>query len=100
MSRLTMSEGEVDAKATIALSRAKLRARSAGDLNGAVLQAGYYAKRRGETMFVYQGNSFMHAVYRVASRPSEYLDPINNTGDTVLSVTPALVVSRHAITPR
>jgi hypothetical protein len=93
--RRTMDAGEIDARATESLQRAKLRARNEGDLTSAILSAAYYAKKLGQTMHVYQGNSFMHAVWRVSFKPGEYLNSINNTGPRMLSVTPDLTVSWH-----
>jgi len=92
-----MDEGSVDARATESLRRAKLRARNHGDLTSAILSAAYYAKKLGKTMYVYPGNSFMHAVWRVSFKPSEYLNVINNTGSKVLSVTPDRTVSWHNV---
>lgn len=95
--RRVMGPGRIDEAATASLARAKLRARNQGDLSSAVLSAGYYAKKLKTTMFVYAGNSFMHTVWRVSQKPSEYLDPINNMGDRVASVTPDLVVAWHDV---
>lgn len=97
--KLQMGPGRLDARATEALQKATLKAKSDGrTLNGAALQAGFYAKKMGKTMVVYEGNSNMHKVFRVSDKPAEYLDPINNMGDRVLSVTPDLQVSWHDIT--
>jgi hypothetical protein len=95
--RIRMAPGRADAKFTGALATAKLKARNRGDFDSAIKSAGHYAKKLNSTMYLYQGNSYGHSVWRVSGKPGEYLDPINNTGNTVLSVTPDLVVSRHAL---
>ncbi len=82
---------------TASLARMTLKARSNGSLQESVVSAGFYAKKMNQTMFVYQGTSFMHLVWRVSSKPGEYLDPINNTGEKMLSVTPDLSVAWHDI---
>ncbi len=73
---------------TRALKSSKLTARNRGEFGSAVLSAGYYAKKLGKTMYIYSGNSFMHRVWRVSDKTSEYLNAINNTGTQVISVTP------------
>jgi hypothetical protein len=96
--RLELGPGIVDEKASASLPRIKLRAKyHPSDLSGAILSAGYYAKKLGHTMYVYEGTSYMHIVYRVSDRPTEYLNPINNSGAMVASVSPDLVVSKHDV---
>lgn len=95
--KLTLESGRVDPKATESLAKMPLRARSNGSLDDTVVQAGFYAKKTGKTLYVYLGNSYMHAVWRASFKPSDYLSPINNTGTKVLSVTPELVVSWHDV---
>lgn len=95
--RLTLGPGVEDREATQILQKAKLRAKSSGSLNDSVLSAAYYAKKSGRPFFGYSGNSFGHAVWRVTDKASDYLDPINNTGGRVYSVTPELVVSWHDV---
>jgi hypothetical protein len=46
-------------------------------------------------MFVYVGNSFMSQVHRVSDQSGQYLNPINNTGDRMVSVSPDLEVKWH-----
>ena len=89
----------LDRQATDGLCRVRrLRARyAAGDLTGAVVSAAYYAKKTGETMFVYEGNSYMHRAYRVSSKASEFLCPVGSPGAAVLSVTPDREVRRHDV---
>ncbi len=78
------------------------------DFASAITSAGFYAKKLYKTMFVYPGNSYGFAIWRVTYKPSEYLNSINNTGDVVFSgagrfwsgrylfsVTPYLTVTRH-----
>jgi|GEM_PF-6857706 len=96
--RRALGPARTDESATASLQRAKLRARSKGDLSSAVVSAGYYAKKLGQTMFAYEGNSFgWYGVWRVSQKPSEYLNPINNTGRRVVSVTPDLIVAWHDV---
>lgn len=98
--RLSMGLAKGDARGTESLRgwKGRFPARSKGDLQGALLQAAHYAKKTGETMFGYAGNSFGSAIWRVSAKSSEYLDPINNTGVKVFSVTPDLELSWHDIT--
>lgn len=98
MSTMTMAEGVVDRSATDGLRGSRLAAKNKGDVQSAVLSAGHYAKKLGETMYVYRGNSYMTTVWRVSSKRSDYLNRINNTGSFLLSVSPSLVVSRHELT--
>jgi len=97
MPRLKLGPGKVDQKATETLRKIKPKARSQGDLNGAVLQAAFYAKKLNDTMWGYSGNSYMVAVWRVSYKPSEYLDPVNNTGGRIFSVSPDLTVTWYEI---
>ena len=96
-SRMGLGPGEVDAKGSASLPQVKLAARNRGDLHSAIVSAGYYAKKRGKTMYVYPGNSYGVGVWRVSSDPSEYLDPINNTGSRVASISPDLTMMWHEI---
>jgi superoxide dismutase, Fe-Mn family len=94
---LKLGPGTVNEGNTKALQKSKLTAKNHGDFGSAILSAGFYAKKTGKTMFVYSGNSFGHGVWRVSEKSSEYLNAINNTGAQVISVTPELVVSYHAV---
>jgi hypothetical protein len=73
--------------------KGQLRAKNHGDLQSSVISAAFYAKRHNETMFGYLGNSYGASVWRVSTRPSEYLDPINNSGRRVFSVSPDMMVT-------
>lgn len=96
--RLRMGPPQQDSRASGALKKAPLKAKSDGrTLNSAVLSAGYYAKKLNKTMYVYEGNSFMHLVFRVSDKEAEVLSPVNNTGERVLSVTPELDVFWHDV---
>lgn len=96
--RLQLGPSKLEAQATRVLqARSKLTAKNRGDLQSAVESAGYHAQKQGKVMFVYPGNSSMHAVWRVSSKPSEYLCPIGNTGNHVYSVSPALEVAAHEV---
>ena len=97
VSSISLGLPTVDPALSMQLSDMKLKARYSGDLSGAIVSAGYYAKKLNATMYVYEGNSYMHKVYRVSSKESEYLSPINNTGGRVISVTSGLAVSYHDI---
>lgn len=96
---LILGPGRVDTSATESLRRMKkLAAKNHGDQESAVISAGYYAKKLNETMYVYPGTSYGSGVWRVSSKRSDYLDPINNNGPgriPTISVTPDLVVSLH-----
>lgn len=97
-SRLRIGPGKIDERATATLRRVPLKAnRGSYDLNGVAISAGFYAKKFNKTMYVYEGNSNMHLVYRVTYKPDEYLNPINNTGESVLSVSPDLTVMQHDV---
>jgi len=93
--RLPLSRGEVDDKATASIRKLKLFAKNRGDFQSAVISAGFHAKKQGVTMYCYPGNSYGHGVWHVSYKAGDYLNPINNTGDRVVSVTPDLVVSWH-----
>lgn len=97
-SRLKMGPGKVEQQVTSVLQKAsKFPAKNKGDRTSAIWSAAHHARKQGKTMFVYQGNSYMHEVWRVSTQASDYLNPINNTGLVVYSVTPDLMVSRHEI---
>lgn len=92
---------KVDAKGTKSLrAMKKLKARSRGDLDSALISAAYYAKSRNETMVVYPSNMYGHGVWRVTAEAnkSEYTDRINNTGaDRMASITPDLEMRWHEL---
>jgi hypothetical protein len=94
---LKMGPADVDSKATQSLRGMKLKARNRGDLQSAIVSAGYYAKKHEATMYVYGGTSYGHGVWRVSMKKSEYLDPINNTQSKMLSVAPDLQVAWHQV---
>jgi hypothetical protein len=96
--RLRMGPGTPEVRATEALPKNKLRAKNDGTLESATISAGYFAQKTGKTMYIYVGNSFGHVVWRVSYKASDYLSPINNTGDRLYSVTPDLKVFRHEVT--
>ena len=90
------SDGVVDRTATASLrGMRKIPTKNTGSLESAVMSAAYYARKLKHPMFVYSGNSFMHQVHRVSDRPNEYLSPVNNTGDQMVSVSPDLEVRWH-----
>jgi hypothetical protein len=98
---LRFKKGAVDQSATASLRRMKkIPARNTGTLQSAATSAAHYARKRGRDMFVYVGNSFMHQVHRVSDKPSEYLSPVNNTGDRILSISPDLTVTWHDLIPQ
>ena len=94
-SGVVFGAGVRDEKATATLRTVKLVAKNRGDLVSAVISAGFYAKKLGETMHVYSGNSYGHLVWRASFKAADYLNPINNTGTRMVSVTPDLVVAWH-----
>jgi UDP-N-acetylglucosamine:LPS N-acetylglucosamine transferase len=61
-----------------------------------LLHAGYYAKKRGVPMYVYLGNSYMHAVWLVTYRRSD-VTSLNNNGPVVFVVAPDLTITRHDV---
>ncbi len=95
MSKLRLGPPSRDEAATRSLGQVKLKARNTGDLESAVIAAGYHARKRNETFYVYKSNSYMHVVWQVSNRPTDFLDPINNIGARLLSVTPQLEVFWH-----
>ncbi len=96
--KLRLGPARVDQKGTTALRGIKkLPATNRGDLNSALMSAGYYATKTGHAMYVYSGNSYGHAVWRVSDKAGEYLNQINNTGDKLAVVTPELEMAWHDI---
>lgn len=75
----------------------KLAAKNDGSLVSAIESAGHYAKRLGKPMFVYAGNSYGHALWRVSDKPGEYLNRINNTGVMVYSIDSDRTISRYDV---
>ena len=97
-SRLKMSHGKYLGSTSDKLKDIKkLRARYQGDLDGALISGAYYAKKFGDIMYVYSGNSYGSSVWRVSQDKSEYLSPINNTGKKMFSVTPECDVYEHEL---
>lgn len=97
-SHLTITKDTVDSSATERLRKIKnLPAKNRGDLNSAVMSAAYYAQKYGKTMYCYAGDSHMNLVWRVSYKKSEYLNPIDNSGRRLLSVSPDLVVTWHEL---
>lgn len=97
MGKLNLGPGRVNQQNTKALQGAKLYAKSNGSFQDSLLSAGFYAKKQGKTMYVFQGNSFMHSVWRVSYKASDYLSPISNTGAVVFSVDPDLTVTQYDV---
>jgi hypothetical protein len=95
---LSLGTAATEENATRALrSMKRLSAKNHGDLNETIVSAGYYARKWGETMFAYHGNSYGHVVWRVSCDAADYLCGINNTGAVVYSVSPTLEVVRHDV---
>lgn len=95
---LRLGPPRVEVRATEQLRKmTRLPAKNRGDRQSAILSAAYYARQREETMFLYEGNSFMHVVWRVSAKPSEYLDPVNNIGPVVYSVASDLEVHAYDV---
>lgn len=98
MSRLSLCPPVVDDRGTTSLQRMrKLPLKNTGELHSALVSAAGYARKLGQSMYVYSGNSYGHAVWRVSFKASEYLNPINNTGRKVAQVTPELVLAWHEV---
>jgi hypothetical protein len=97
-SKLRLGPARVDEKGTASLRKIKkLPAKNQGDLNSALMSAGYYAQKMGHAMHVYSGNSYGHSVWRVSDKPGEFLNMINNTGSRLAVVTPELEMVWHDI---
>lgn len=89
---------KLEERATANLGKKKkFRARNRGDIESAAESAAYYAKKYKEEMYIYPGNSYGMAVWRVSMKKSEYLNPINNTGERMYSITPDLKVYEHEL---
>jgi hypothetical protein len=97
MGRLQIQQSTINKSLSDQLRRLKLTARTNGDRGQSLIAAAYAAKKHNVTYYVYLGNSYMSAVWNLATKPSDYLDPINNMGDIIYSVTPDLVVTEHKI---
>ena len=97
MPKLKILSEEVDKKATASLRKIHLKAKNRGDLHSAVISAGYYAKKWDRKMYAYLGDSYGHSIWRVTYRESDYLDPINNSGRRLISVSHDLVVTTYEI---
>lgn len=96
--KLQLGPARLEARATEQLRKmTKFPAKNRGDRQSATLSAAHYARKQGQTMYLYEGNSFMHVVWRVSFKPSEYLDPINNIGAVVYSVSPDLKVQAYDV---
>jgi len=95
--KLHVVNSKKDAKASETLKKVKLQARNKGDLESAVRSAGYYAQKFGKTMYGYAGDSYGWSFWRVSYKESDYLNPINNSGRALFSVTPDLTVTWHEI---
>jgi len=91
-SKLRLKNIRIDRKATDGLRKMKLRARSGGDLTGAILSAGYYAQKNDKSCYVYPGNSYGNKVWRATFKENDALNPINNTGSGIFIVEPDLTV--------
>ncbi len=99
--QLTLTPAELDEGATARLrANKKFPAKNRGDLQSAILSAAHYAKKLGQEMHVYAGNSYGRGVWRVSMDPSEFLEPINNTGLFVLKITPDLSFYRSEVLGR
>jgi len=95
---LRLGPASVDDKGTESLRKIKkLPAKNRGDIQSAIMSAGYHAQKMGRDMYVFLGNSFGSSVWRVSYKPSEYLNKINNTGSDIAVVTPELELRWHAL---
>ena len=83
---------------TSALRKMKPKARYNGDFRGALLSAAFYAKKHGETAFLYRGSYYMTECWRVSVKPYDYLCPVNNQNGILLSVDPDMTVREYDLT--
>jgi hypothetical protein len=104
---LQLDSGTIDhEKTNIAKKIKKFTARTNGNLNDSLMSACFYATKKGyldgnnHEMYVYQGNSYMQSVWRVTWKKSEALNPINNTGLGLYTVTPDLTITYYTIPDR
>lgn len=98
--RLSLDKGDLLELSTQNLRKARLISKNTGNLNGAVIAAGYYAKRLTRTQYVYFGHTYTGFVWRVSATPCEFLESTYNLGGIVLAVTPDLTVSVFHILER
>jgi len=92
--KLRMTNGRAEKRVTEQLQGMKLKARNKGDVNSAVISGGYYAGKHEQRAYVYPGNSYGTAVWRVTFKENEALNPINNSGAFLFTVDPDLTVTR------
>lgn len=92
---LKLGEAVFDVNGTASLAKMKLRAKNDGTLQGAIVSAAYHAKKQKQTMYVWNGNSYMHSVWHVATKPS--LGRFENIGNAIFYVTPDLRLYRQPI---
>ena len=78
-------------------SKKRLRAKNDGTIERAIESASFYAKKHSETYYVYLGNSYMNKVWNLSLKESDYLNPINNMGTVMYSVSPDIVIRKHNI---
>ena len=98
MTLLKMRTGTVSQQLTEYLKNLKkLYARSNGSFEESVVSAAYYAKKHNTPMYIYSGNSYMVALWRVSCKPRDYLCPIGNTGSRILCVDPDLTVTVYDV---
>lgn len=96
---LRLRSPEVITETSAALRGVRLRARERGDLESAIISAGYYAKKGATTMFVYESNS-EERKWRVSCKSFEYLGNSHNCGNFVFEVTRDLLVRRWQVEGR
>lgn len=100
MATLSIIDSEPQAHATTQLrasAATAFRARYApGDLTGAIYSAARCARRDDTTYYVYPGNSFMVAVYRIGTL-RDALCPVNCSGTIIYQVDPDYAVTLHRL---
>lgn len=68
------------------------------DLEGAVISACKSALKNKKSFYVYPGNAYNVAIYRVTYKLADALCPINNTGKLFYEVTEDCKVLKHLVT--
>ena len=97
---LKIDNGTVDHGLTEKARKVKLFARTNGSFNDSMISGCFYAKKMNKKMFVYSGNSYGHAIWRVTYKESDALGPVNNTGLGLYTIAPDLTITYHTIPER
>lgn len=93
---LALRVPEIDSARMASLREARLVSRNRGNLDSALISAGYCAKQTGTTMFVFEGESS----WKVSCKSREYLSARRNFGPVVFEVTRELIVRKWHVKGR